>query len=78
MAHLAPLRQQAEATRRALAGRVWLPGALAADWGATQAATLQRLDGFVHRLQATRQGFAALPLDGSGHEHAPQPVPLSA
>jgi len=78
MAHLAPLRQQAEVTRRALAGRVWLPGALAADWGATQAATLQRLDGFVHRLQATRQGFAALPLDGSGHEHAPQPVPLSA
>jgi MoxR-like ATPase len=76
--HLAPLRQQAEATRRALADRVWLPTALAADWCAAQAATLQRLDGMVQRLQAARQGFAELPLDSSGHDLAPQPVPLSA
>jgi MoxR-like ATPase len=76
--HLTPLRQQAEATRRALAGRVWLPPALAAEWCATQAATLQRLDGFVQRLRSTRQGFAELPLDSSSHELTPQPVPLSA
>ncbi len=77
-AHLAPLRQQAEATRRALAGRVWLPPMLAADWCAAQAATLQRLDGFVQRLRATRQGFAELPLDSASHEPAPQPLPLPA
>jgi MoxR-like ATPase len=76
--HLAPLRQQAEATRRALAGRVWLPSALAAGWCATQAATLQRLDGFVQRLQAARQGFAELPLDSSARDVEPQPVPLPA
>ncbi len=77
-AHLVPLRAQAEATRRVLAGRVWLPPALAADWCRVQAATLQRLDEFVQRLQATRQGFAELPLDASSNDPAPQPVPLSA
>jgi MoxR-like ATPase len=77
-AHIVPLRAQAEATRRALAGRVWLPPTLAAEWCNAQAATLQRLDEFVVRLQATRQGFAELPLDASSHDPAPQPVPLSA
>jgi hypothetical protein len=57
---------------------VWLPSALAAGWCATQAATLQRLDGFVQRLQAARQGFAELPLDSSARDVEPQPVPLPA
>jgi MoxR-like ATPase len=76
-AHLAPLRQQAEATQHALAQRVWLPRALAADWCAAQAATLQRLDGLMQRLLAARQGFAELPLDSAATGPLPQPVPLS-
>jgi MoxR-like ATPase len=73
--HLAPLRLQAQATREALAGRVWLPRALADHWCATQAATLQALDCLVLRLQATRRGFAELPLDVAGVEPAALPLP---
>jgi MoxR-like ATPase len=76
--HLAPLEAHAEAMRRALAGRVWLPPASAARWQAAQAGTLARLQALLDRLAATRQGFAELPVDAGRDEPAPLPIPLHA
>ncbi len=77
-AHLAPLQAQAEATRLALAERIWLPPLLARILCQAQADTLAVLASLVARLQSTRLGFAELPLDEQLGDEAPQPVKLSA
>ena len=77
-AHIAPLRAQAEATRRALSGRVWLPPLLAKELCQSQEMTLEVLESLVARLRATRQGFAELPLDAQLADAPPQAVKLSA
>jgi MoxR-like ATPase len=77
-AHLAPLQVQTEATRRAVDGRLWLPPLLARALVQAQTDTLGALASLVARLEATRQGFAALPLDAQLADDPPQPVRLSA
>jgi MoxR-like ATPase len=77
-AHLAPLRAQAEATRRAVTGRLWLPPLLADEMCRAQAQTLAIVETLVGRLHAARQGFAELPLDAQLADDAPQAVKLSA
>ncbi len=77
-AHLTPLRAQAEATRRALDDRLWLPPLLAAALCLAQDDTIAALDSLRSRLEATRQGFAKLPLDTQAAGSPPQPVKLSA
>jgi len=76
--HLAPLQAQAEATRRAIGGRLWLPPLLASALVQAQTDTVEFLASLVARLELTRQGFAALPLDDRLASDPPQPVRLSA
>ncbi|MBK6864532.1 MAG: AAA family ATPase [Ideonella sp.] len=76
--HLAPLQAQADATARVVAGRLWLPPELAATLCGAQQETLATLRGFVQRLQATRAGFAELPLDERLADPAPPPIAIPA
>jgi MoxR-like ATPase len=59
----------------ALAGRLWLPPALASTLIGAHARTLAVLDDLLQRLQATREGFAALPVDDGAIDEAP-PLPI--
>jgi MoxR-like ATPase len=77
-AHIAPLQAQADATSHALAGRLWLPPDLAATLCGAQQHTLALLRGLEQRLRATRDGFAALPLDERAEANVPAPIPLTA
>jgi MoxR-like ATPase len=77
-AHLAPLQAHAEAARRALAVRLWLPPLLARAMIQAQTDTLDALASLIARLEATRQGFAALPLDAELADKPPQPMKLTA
>lgn len=52
-----------DALRAALAPRLWLPPALAARWLAAHARTAAVRQALLDRVQATREGFAALPVD---------------
>ena len=67
---------RAAALQRRLAGRLWLPPALAARLAAAHGHTVAVLDGLLDRLQATRDGFAALPVDDHSAAGAPAPLPL--
>ena len=77
-AHLAPLQLQAQVTRQAVSRRLWLPPQLGAELCQAQQRTLDVLASLVDRLQATRSGFAELPLDERLPGIAPQAVQLSA
>jgi MoxR-like ATPase len=71
--------ERAGAQARALAGRVWMPPALRAELDAAYAQAMALLDQFAARLQATREGFAGLPLkDAEPAEAPPPPVALEA
>jgi MoxR-like ATPase len=61
-----------------LAGRLWLPPALADGWLDAHRQTLATLATLQQRLAATRGGFAALPLDEALPALAPAPVRLDA
>lgn len=61
---------------RRLAGRLWLPPALAERLGAAHARTLAVLDGLLDRLRVTRDGYAALPVDEQSLAGPPTPVVL--
>jgi MoxR-like ATPase len=70
---------RAEAQARALAGRLWLPPALAAQAADAHARALAWLDDVATRLADTRAGFAALPCDTTASDAAaPAPVALEA
>jgi len=68
----------AEALARRLAGRLWLPSALAARLTGAHARTLDVLDGLLARLRDTREGYAALPVDEQSLAGPPAPVALEA
>jgi MoxR-like ATPase len=77
-AHIAPLQAQADATARALAGRLWLPPDLAAALRGAQQQTLAVLRGLEQRLRSAREGFADLPLDERAEDAVPAPISLTA
>jgi len=73
------LRGQRDALAQALAGRLWLPPALAQQMLAALDATRAVLDALLARLDAVHAGFAALPRDDTLRDAAaPAPVALSA
>lgn len=82
VAHAAQQRAAVQAAHdtlaQRLAGRLWLPPALAARWLAAHRHTLAVLDTLLARLGDTRAGFAALPLDNTLPALAPAPVALQA
>ena len=61
-----------------LAGRIWLPPALADSWLDAHRQTLATLAGLQARLAATRTGFAAHRVDDTLAAVAPAPVALAA
>ena len=65
-------------SRRARAGRVWLPRALGGRWCGAHGQALDRLDAAAQRLHAVRQGFAALPVDDGVPAQAPARVAIDA
>lgn len=60
-----------------LAGRLWLPPALAARWTGALAHTAAVLRALLARAEAARAGFAALPLDDALPAVAPPPLVLA-
>ena len=76
--HRAAVQAAADTLAQRLAGRLWLPPELAESLNATHRQTLALLDGLLARLQATRAGFAALPLDDALPEVAPMGVAIQA
>ena len=77
-AHIAPLQAQADATARALAGRLWLPPDLGESLRNAQQQTLSTLRSLEQRLRAARDGFADLPLDERFQSAVPAPIALTA
>ena len=67
-----------EQLARRLQGRLWLPPELAQRMLDTHARTRAVLSDLVMRLELTRQGFAALPVDAQLDAVKPDPVPLEA
>ena len=61
-----------------LAGRLWLPPALAQAWLDAHRQTLALLDRQADRLAAVQAGFAALKIDAGSTEPAPVAVTLAA
>lgn len=74
----AGIAAQAASLRDRLAGRLWLPPALAARLNGAHAQTLAVLDALLARLALARAGFAALPLDETAGSAAPAPLALDA
>jgi MoxR-like ATPase len=61
-----------------LAPRLWWPPALAQRVQGAHAQTIALLQALIARLEATRAGFAALPLDDGAAAEVPAPVVLDA
>ena len=82
-AAIAPARERREAVREAadalaarLQGRLWMPPAVSGRLLGAHAHTLAVLDGLLARLQACRDGYAALPVDAARTD-APEPEPIA-
>ncbi len=78
---LAEHAERLDALRARLADRLWWPPALRAELLHTLAGNLARWQALCTRLQATRDGFAALPVDreaDAASARPPQPVPVDA
>ena len=69
---------QADALALALHNRLWLPPELAAQLLQAKQGTVDLLAVLVARLQETRAGFAALPVDVQQAAALPEPVAFSA
>jgi MoxR-like ATPase len=76
--HHAQIGAQTAALAQALAERLWLPPDLAARLLQAKQQTLALLAALVERLEETRAGFAALPIDPQQMGSVPEPVALSA
>ncbi len=73
-----PVAQALQTLQQALAGRLWLPPDLAARWCGAHRQTLDTLDAATQRLQAVREGFAALPVDEWVPAQTPAGVAIDA
>jgi MoxR-like ATPase len=71
-------RSQALALAAALDGRLWLPPSLAQALIDGPSANADALEALVARLEAARNGFAALPIDPALAGEAPPPVAVPA
>jgi MoxR-like ATPase len=71
-------RHQALDLQQRLTDRLWWPPTLAAQIVAGPAHTAQVLEVLLQRLQASRAGFAELPVDEDLATPAPEPVPIEA
>ncbi|MBL0150369.1 MAG: AAA family ATPase [Ideonella sp.] len=69
----APVQVAHDTLQARLAGRLWLPPELADAWLGAHRHTLEVLDALLARLQHTRAGFAAMPVD----EQAPAIAPAA-
>ena len=78
LGHLQTLKTQADAVRAPLLAHPWVPPVLVAAVTAQLDANLQTLATLAARLQATRNGFAALPVDDALCGDAPPPVAIDA
>jgi MoxR-like ATPase len=82
LAHARAQRDEAAARaaslQQRLAGRLWLPPALAARWLGAHATTLAVLDALLARLRQARDGFAALPVDAQSSDDPPAPLVLDS
>ncbi len=67
---------RAESLQHRLAGRLWLPPALAARWLDAHGQTLAVLDALLARLHQARAGYAALPVDAQSIDGPPARVLL--
>jgi len=72
--HAEAVQAQADALARRLHARLWLPPELAQRMSQSLADTRARLQALVARLERTRDGFAALPIDPALQGDAPEPV----
>lgn len=77
-AHLARVQGLRDALARRLAGRLWLPPALASRLLGAHDTTLATLADRRARLAGAREGFAALPLDPQLPDAVPPPVAVEA
>jgi MoxR-like ATPase len=77
-APLPALRAALAQLEQALAGRVWLPPSLAALLLGNRRRTLATLDALLARLSQVREGFAALPVDDTLAQAAPEPIAIGA
>jgi MoxR-like ATPase len=76
--HQAALVAQASALRHALGERLWLPPDLASELQQGVDATCTTLENLITRLDASREGFASLPLNAEQAGEAPEPISLRA
>ncbi|MBX3606099.1 MAG: AAA family ATPase [Piscinibacter sp.] len=77
-APLPALRTELAALEAALAGRLWLPPELAGLLLGNRRTTVAVLEALLQRLDATRAGFAALPVDDQLPPQQPEPVAIGA
>ncbi|MGY0194890.1 AAA family ATPase [Leptothrix sp. BB-4] len=76
--HLDALQADLDALRARLAGRIWLPPALAQGFLAERERTVDALTTLAAQLVALRAGYAALPMDERSDAVAPGPVAYEA
>ncbi|MDH5540906.1 MAG: AAA family ATPase [Rhizobacter sp.] len=76
--HHAAIAAQARSLSEGLRARLWLPAELAQALTQAKQDTLALLQALQARLQATRAGFADLPVDSAKAGDAPAPIALSA
>ena len=74
-AHWTRVHQEATALAERLQDRVWMPAPVVERLLGAHTHTLATLDGLLARLEATRAGFAALPVETPATDAAPAPAP---
>ncbi|MEX8492904.1 MAG: ATPase, partial [Sphaerotilus sp.] len=74
-AHWTQVHQEATALADRLHDRLWVPAPVVERLLGAHTHTLATLDGLLARLEATRAGFAALPVDAPVADAAPAPAP---
>jgi MoxR-like ATPase len=73
--HWDTVHQAATALADRLRDRVWIPAPVVERLLGAHTHTLATLDGLLARLEATRAGFAALPVEAPAEDAAPVPAP---
>jgi MoxR-like ATPase len=74
-AHWSRVHQEATALADRLRDRVWMPAPVLERLLGAHTHTLATLDGLLARLEATRAGFAVLPIEAPAADALPAPAP---